>query len=169
MVLIITHIFYSDPLFDASINAILNLQKNSTEAGRFSMETISLMFGGEVLLFIIMILMIVWTSRARAFYYIMMSMVAIWVTSIGKLVYHHPRPYMVEAKIEVYGCSTEYGDPSGHSLTSSAGLFTILLDFLDVFKDKAPNFVKYSLVFISSALVFLVGFSRLYNGDHSMD
>ena len=115
-----------------------------------------------------MVAMYVWAKRERAFYYILHTMTAIFVISLFKLAYHLPRPYMVNEGIEVYGCSTEYGDPSGHTFSSSAILTTLLLDFYAKYKDNkfSIKLLGFVIVFV---LIMIVGFSRLYNGDHTLD
>jgi hypothetical protein len=50
--------------------------------------------------------------------------------NITKMAYHEPRPFMTTDKINVFGCSAEYGNPSGHSLFAAA-MDTFV--FLDVF------------------------------------
>jgi hypothetical protein len=53
-----------------------------------------------------------------------------YVMNLTKMAYHEPRPFMVESAINVYGCSPEYGNPSGHSIFAAA-MDTFI--FLDVF------------------------------------
>ncbi len=53
--------------------------------------------------------------------------------NITKMAYHEPRPFMFSEKIEVYGCSAEYGNPSGHSIFAAA--FNLFLYF-DIFHSK---------------------------------
>ena len=107
-------------------------------------------------------------KRSRALYYNLTSMMSIFVVIVCKMIYHSPRPHMVSEEIQIYGCSTEFGDPSGHTLSSSAVLVAFCLDFQDVFKG---NPIKHKLlVYIFNALILLlVGYSRLFNGAHSLD
>ena len=74
--------------------------------------------------------MFIWDSRARAFYYLTFITVCGLVMNITKMGYHEPRPFMVSDSIKVYGCSAEYGNPSGHSLFAAA--FNLFF-FLDIF------------------------------------
>jgi membrane-associated phospholipid phosphatase len=82
---------------------------------------------------------------------------------------------MVTDKITVYGCSGEYGNPSGHSLFSAA--FNIFF-FLDLFHSNCdqPDFstLKAKLIyagalFLAILLTFLIGFARFYVGLHTLN
>ena len=83
-----------------------------------------------VLIFATLILSYLFCSRQRAFYYTIAVSLNLFMMSIGKMAYHNPRPYMVDDDIQVYGCSTEFGHPSGHTFGSSALIMTMLLDIL---------------------------------------
>lgn len=49
-----------------------------------------------------------------------------------KLILHKPRPYMVvDDEIKVLGFSSEFGDPSGHTMSSAQVLTTMFLDYID--------------------------------------
>ena len=85
--------------------------------------------------------------------------------------YHDPRPYMISAAIIPYGCSQEYGNPSGHSLFG-AGFFFFF--FLDIFHGeykgvKVNKFLYWSSFAGVCTITFLIGFARLYVGVHSID
>lgn len=56
--------------------------------------------------------------------------------NLTKMAYHEPRPYFVDVDIQVYGCSAEYGNPSGHSLFAAAFAFFL---FLDIFEAPDTN------------------------------
>jgi membrane-associated phospholipid phosphatase len=49
-----------------------------------------------------------------------MILVNVWFTIFVKLILHHPRPYMVvDDQIRVMGTPSEFGDPSGHTMSSA--------------------------------------------------
>jgi membrane-associated phospholipid phosphatase len=123
----------------------------------------------ELPMYIVIILSyFVWGGRARSFFYILILVFITFFISIGKIVLHSPRPYMVSDDIEAYGCSKEYGNPSGHSLGASAMLITILLDYLKTY----PNAAEYKKLLLGIGniiAIVTIGFSRLYNGAHSLN
>lgn len=84
--------------------------------------------------------------------------------------YHEPRPYMRNSDILVLGggCSSSYGHPSGHSLTSAAATFTLLWDMLKMYSESSI-WLRVLAICLSPIIPFIVGFSRLFNGVHSLD
>lgn len=92
----------------------------------------------------------------------------LWVYSILKLVYADMRPnYISTALRSDFGyCEKDYGKPSGHALFS----FTI---YLALYKDLRQSFFKKHgylvLLFLTILLPFMISFSRLYFGVHSIN
>ena len=72
--------------------------------------------GAGPLYFAIFILIFNRSSRSHSFYYILWIVSSLYFINMGKLVYHDPRPYMSEDAVIPHGCSSEYGNPSGHAL-----------------------------------------------------
>lgn len=85
----------------------------------------------------------------------MMFLLSSWLHSTLKLVFHTPRPYWVDARIDAYAAEGGFGLPSGHATTAAAvwGLF-------------AASVRKTWLKVIFIALIFFIGFSRLFLGVH---
>lgn len=102
------------------------------------------------------------------------------INAYMKLIYHQPRPFMIDSTIISYSCSKGFGNPSGHS--SAAWSFAIIL-FLDIFHGMphCKNQRRLQDVFFPSHLTYLVGlllalcwvislpFSRFILGVHSLD
>ena len=119
----------------------------------------------------ILIPLLKFTQRARAFYYIMVVTVMVFIMNVFKLSYHDPRPFWVSSNIKAYGCSMQYGNPSGHSLNSMGIAMTVWLDYNHY---AARGLVKYSstawrIFFLFLALLFglSIGYSRVFMGVHS--
>jgi membrane-associated phospholipid phosphatase len=111
---------------------------------------------------------------SRTLYYLLMCLVNVWFTIFVKLVLHRPRPYMIEEAIQVYGSSSEFGDPSGHTMSCAQVLTTCFLDYLaETGGLKSERLSKTSKVALFSvfhgATISVVGYSRMYNGVHSLD
>jgi len=107
-------------------------------------------------------------DRSRAFYHMLNFMAYSVLNAIAKLAYHCPRPYMIDADLEVYGhCSQGFGHPSGHSHGSCTVLLVLALDWIAYKKVKG----EWKFLYIGAALTgtFMIGFSRLYNGVHSLE
>lgn len=111
-----------------------------------------------------------WFSRGRAFYYICFLSAIPYLTIITKMIYHEPRPFMVDDKIKVFGCTDEYGNPSGHALFTAGGHFFVFLDIFHSEKEKKfSRPVYFILLFLTISLSFLVGFARFYLGLHTIN
>jgi len=111
-----------------------------------------------------------WYSRGRAFYYICFLSAVAYLMNITKMAYHEPRPFMWTTKVKVFGCTAEYGNPSGHALFAAGGHFFIFLDICH--GRKSPKFSKpvYAiLLFLTVSLSALVGYARFYVGVHTIN
>lgn len=145
------------------------LQEKITSFGVVVFEALSI-YGNGPPYFLGFAIMFNWFTRGRAFYYITFLSAVGFLMNVTKMAYHEPRPFMVDSRIKVYGCTAEYGNPSGHSLFASAGHFFI---FLDICHSKGS--CKFSkplyaiLLFLTVSLSFLIGFARFYVGVHTIN
>ena len=110
-----------------------------------------------------------WDTRARAFYYLLFLTIVGFLMNITKMAYHEPRPFMVTDQITVYGCSAEYGNPSGHSLFAAGFNFFFFLDICHGGKYKYSSLLYSLLLFVATSLTILIGFARFYVGVHTLN
>jgi membrane-associated phospholipid phosphatase len=75
--------------------------------------------------------------------------------SILKLVFHTPRPYWIEPRVQPFSAETSFGIPSGHSQNA-----TVAWGLLAAWANKTWGWV------IAGVLIFLIGLSRMYLGVH---
>ena len=118
--------------------------------------------------------MLRFNDRARAFYYVCMFTIYLFVMTIGKLHYHEARPFWASESILAHSCSTQYGNPSGHSLFALGSALTIWLDYnASMKKEKHTNsifsrwYTRFFCLIIALAYGFLIGYSRIVLGAHS--
>jgi membrane-associated phospholipid phosphatase len=78
-----------------------------------------------------------------------------YLNSIVKLLFAAPRPYWVSTQVEPFSVESTFGIPSGHA-QNAAALWGIM---------AARVNQRWAWV-VSSILIFLIGFSRLYLGMH---
>ena len=76
---------------------------------------------------------------------------------------------MVTPEIKAYGCSAEYGNPSGHSLFAAAFNFFFFLDICHSNIRRVSNLVYFSLLFTAISLTVLIGYARFYVGVHTLN
>jgi membrane-associated phospholipid phosphatase len=89
---------------------------------------------------------------------------ALGVLSILKSFYHEARPFFVTDLVPTK-CWLEYGNPSGHSITSMS-LYLTMWDIV-CRRYRATDFTR-RLTFCITVLVCLaIAFSRIYHGVHT--
>mmetsp|Transcript_30380 Transcript_30380/g.37396 ORF Transcript_30380/g.37396 Transcript_30380/m.37396 type:complete len:344 (+) Transcript_30380:343-1374(+) len=89
---------------------------------------------------------------------------ALGVLSITKSVFHEARPFFV-SDITPTKCWLEYGNPSGHSITSSALYLTVWDLMCRRFQaDKSQRRISLAFTLFTC---FLIAFSRIYHGVHT--
>ena len=89
---------------------------------------------------------------------------ALGVLSIAKSFMHEARPFFV-ADITPTKCWLEYGNPSGHSITSMSLYLTIWDLVCRRFQaDKRARMISLSVTLFTC---FMIAFSRIYHGVHT--
>ena len=94
------------------------------------------------------------------------------ITNVFKLRYHQARPFWVSPKIQAFGCSTQYGNPSGHSMTSIAIALIFWYDYNREFDGQrnVQTIIWRTLGFIVAIAYGLsIGYSRVFLGVHSIN
>ena len=86
---------------------------------------------------------------------------------VMKLLYAAPRPFWSSDDIEAIKCSSQYGDPSGHSFSTVGFAVQLALDYI-ARHDTGP---LESILWLTVALLhgFSVAYSRVFLGVHSYD
>jgi hypothetical protein len=112
------------------------------------------------------------SERGRSFYHLLFLGAALFVMSVTKMAYGQPRMFWTVEKLIPDECTTEYGNPSGH--TELAIGYPMLL-YLDLFENSERQriteqkmswgqIISLITVFLYS---FLIGYARLYVRVHS--
>jgi len=118
------------------------------------------------------------TERARCFYFIVMTWGIDALTNAMKLSYHQPRPFWVSDDVQAFACSSQYGNPSGHSTIAMGTAVYLWLDYnswaIDAStRDTPSQFSKWywRLIFAVLGLVYAVtiAYSRMFLGVHSFN
>ncbi|MBI4927533.1 MAG: phosphatase PAP2 family protein, partial [Anaerolineae bacterium] len=78
-----------------------------------------------------------------------------FVNSVLKLAFHLPRPYWVEPRVQALTSESSFGLPSGHAQNAAA-----------VWGLVGNSLAKTWVAVICTALIVLIGLSRLYLGVH---
>lgn len=107
-------------------------------------------------------------QRLRCVYYTFTFVVIMTVMNVTKLSYADPRPYWSSENVMAYKCSQDFGNPSGHSMTSMCVCMLLWLDY--VYSNPESSGLRKTLLFIAAMCFALaIGYSRLILGVHSVD
>ena len=66
--------------------------------------------------------------------------------------------------MQAWNCSTEYGNPSGHTFVAVGLLYTVWLDL-----DNHGVLFRLCVLFVFTGMEAITAFSRVYLGAHSIN
>ena len=173
VLILVAEPIYSQSLFDSSLTFIADLQSTISDPGfeiwRLYSDSIALIIAAPIL-----ISMLKFRERARAFYYTLMLTSMLFVMNVGKLTYHQARPFWVSADIKAGSCSTQFGNPSGHSLFSMGAAVFTWLDYNALARVHADDgtlwtkwYTRAALLLVAVTYGLTIGYSRVVLGAHS--
>ena len=130
-ILIVAELFFRPPLLSFTLSPIgIEHTQQVTTPGARNFWHVWTELGGGREIWVLLAISLWFSSRSRFMYYLSVYTMNQFYIQFFKLAYHHPRPYMIDGNIVPYTCSKGFGNPSGHS--SSSSLFAIML-YLDLF------------------------------------
>lgn len=173
LAILLTEPMYNQSLYDWSLTKIPELQDKVSERGFLMWELYST--GGLVVACaapVVYSLYKTTTERPRAVYYTMVLSAIFLVMTVSKLSYHQARPFWVAANIEAGSCSSQFGNPSGHSLTALGVALAVWMDYNQLVSEGkiyAPMWKR--LLWLIAAVGFgvSIGWSRFVLGAHTMN
>ncbi len=113
-------------------------------------------FLGNELFFLLVMPAIYWSINPQiGFRAGMMLVLSGGLNSCVKMLFHSPRPYWVDARVQALSSETSFGIPSGHA-QNSAAIWGII----------ATSIRKKWALAAAAVVVFFIGLSRLYLGVH---
>lgn len=114
------------------------------------------------------VVFLVRANKKSSFVMLTIVCIAFFVTGVSKMLFMDSRPSFEnkDLKRDRAFCAKEYGNPSGHALISTAYTVGIVYDIL-VHTERAA--LKFVLAGAFSTLPFLVIFSRIFFGAHSIN
>ena len=94
-----------------------------------------------------------------------------------KTAYHQARPFWDNIEITNYGCTTQFGNPSGHSITSMGAALMVWLDYNYCCKTKripetsiwSQLWMRRLMLFVALTYALSVAWSRIVTGMHSFN
>lgn len=108
---------------------------------------------------------IITRNRAQFLYYVQMVSTEYFIMMVGKLWYSSPRPFWTGPEVKAWGCSPDFGNPSGHSLFSMSLCLTFYLSLYS----QLSRIQKVIGGFLSVSISLAIAFSRILLGVHSLN
>ena len=164
VIVFLSEIFFRNPLFEESEKVEIYFQKNIN----LSFFKIISDIGTIPTFFPIMIITYLLLPLNIPFSLFSVIIHASYWDNILKILYGEARPYWVFREL-IPSCNGGFGNPSGHSMSSSAVYLSIwhILTSIEYFKNKILQ--QIILLVLFSFFILLILFSRLVLAAHSLN
>ncbi len=159
---------YRDYLYIESIKIISELQRNHFINGKEIVTLISHL--GTIQCFLpFLIFIYIFYPINKTFLILSLIIHSSYWDNLLKMIYGNPRPFWDDTNIYP-SCNGGFGNPSGHSFSSTAVFLGLPLVIIDIKRFKERNIIYSILVyFIFITIMILVIFSRVFLGAHSIN
>jgi membrane-associated phospholipid phosphatase len=159
---------YRDPLFTYSMTWTKQWQEEKSLKSFFNFITA---VGTEIILVPLIIFATLWLPLNKSFSFICAVIYSVFFDNILKVIYGNPRPYWKDPSLFL-ACDGGYGNPSGHSFSSSAiylSFWHIITDY-DFFASGILGIcLRIGLLILFIILIVSIMLSRVYLGVHGLN
>jgi len=163
----IAEIFYRTPLYNFSkrFEFEVNVYQNHTKITNFYKYFTYI--GEKYFHYGIFVFIFTYFPLVDSIALLVNIQINIFFTGFLKQIYHNGRPFWEEYDYPNYTCTTSFGNPSGHSLSSASFYLTLWM----ILKNRKVNsrIIKCLTLIVTLLLIFLIILSRLYLGVHSLN
>ena len=177
--IIATDFAYERPLYDWSVDEMIpHIQARHSDDLQASFETWH-SFSNWALKILrtlpIVTFYCILSQRTRSLYYALILIVTLFFSVFLKVISHDARPFWDSDQVMTYKCTSQYGNPSGHTLAAFTFTLAPWLDFVSSFPgDGSTTFMRKPIIKVLTLIFALttactVAYSRLYLGRHSLD
>ena len=165
-------LLYRETLFDESIDIQEDIREDHKKDSAFYdfWKFISVL-GTASITFPVFFVIFLFFPINSSFLTLQSLIYSIYITNLFKIIYRNRRPYWESDILDVV-CNSGYGNPSGHSLTSTAYYLTlahIVTNFSFFKRDTKGKIVKIIIFILFIILAVLIMFSRVILGAHSIN
>ena len=173
ILIISTERLYYQKLFNESLEIIPKFQKSIPDS--YTIWKIIAFLGTKPAFGVIYIILFLFIPVNKIFVMTFLLIFTGYVDHVGKILYRQERPLWINPEINInsqHSCG--YGNPSGHSLSSSClylSFWYVLSDLLYnlINNKKLFNVVKYVIFSFFLGIIYLIMTSRIYLGVHSIN
>jgi len=163
---------YREDLFDESIDVQEDIREDHEKGSAFyNFWKFMSYFGVAKVTFPIFAIIFLFFPLSSSFLTLQVLIYAIYITNLLKIIYRNERPYWESTKLDVV-CNSGYGNPSGHSVTSTAYYLTlphIVTNFEFFKKDIKGKILRIVIFILFIALGSLVIISRVILAAHAIN
>ena len=171
--IISTERLYYQKLFNESLELIPKFQNSIPDS--YTIWKIIAFFGTKPAFGVLYIILFLFMPVNKIFVMTFLLIFTGYVDHTCKIIYRQERPLWINPEINInsqHSCG--YGNPSGHSLSSSClylSFWYILSDILDKLIKNRKLFytVKYVIFSFCLGIIYLIMTSRIYLGVHSIN
>jgi membrane-associated phospholipid phosphatase len=162
--------YYRDPLFQHS----LTWEKEWQAKGSKSLESffrVLTQFGTQHVFIPLLIICVLFLPINKSYTYITVLIYSAYFDNLMKILYGNPRPFWVDTSL-YKSCNGGFGNPSGHSFSSSSVFlaFWHLITDYPFFKQSATGIIlRIFLLVLFILLIFTIMLTRLFLGVHSVN
>ena len=163
---------YRNDLFDESIDIQEDIREDHSKNSAFYKFWKFISYFGEAKgTFPIFGIIFVFFPLSSSFLTLQALIYSIYITNFLKMIYRNGRPYWESEILDVV-CNSGYGNPSGHSVTSTAYYLTlphIVTNFEFFKKGKKGIILRFIIFILFCALGALIMISRVVLGAHAIN
>jgi membrane-associated phospholipid phosphatase len=165
-----TEPFYRQPLFNFSLDFIEKVQGDEPKHNNILHVAEFISHLGNTGVFIPIILIVYNFANIYKTYILLMTiLLSTMFISILKMLYISPRPFWKNQKIEIFGCEGGWGNPSGHSLASTAFYLTFWHIIFECHALRNNKILKRISLAATILFIFTIMLSRTFVGAHSIN
>jgi len=128
-------------------------------------------FGSEKIYFIIIIIIYNFLNTYKTYFLFCSLILSQIILSFFKIFFMAPRPYWTNKKKEIipYDCQGGFAAPSSHTYTATVFYLVFWHIIYDRRSKKVNQNQKRKVLFFFLFIIFIIGFSRILSGAHSID
>lgn len=165
---LVSEIFYRDPLFKYSISFEKQWQKDASESTIIFFKIITKV-GGEYLMGLPMVFVVCYCSLIKSSVFIAGLIFCLHFHSMMKIWYGSSRPFWEDTDLYKDICDGGFGNPSGHSITSAYLYLTLFMYIKDSNFLKGKRISKAIIFLLFLIYIILIILSRLILGVHAIN
>lgn len=161
---------YRNHLHNISMNIQEKIKGNKDKNHPFYIFwKIITVFGEEIIMIPLYMIIFLFFPLNISFFVLLIIIYSSYITGLFKMIYKEKRPYWYSDVLDIV-CNKEYGNPSGHSLSSTClylSLIHIINNYFSCLKNR--KILKIIIFIIFSILILLIMISRFILSAHSFN